>query len=68
MPASPDNRRLVTYVPVAAAEEIARRAQADGRTVSAWLACLIAEALGDVDQDALATPPQLEALQGYGGG
>ena len=41
MPASPDNRRLVTYVPVAHAEEIARRAHADGRTVmmgSQWRA------------------------------
>ena len=42
MPASPDNRRLVTYVPVA---------HADGRTVSGGLARVIADALGDlVDQ------------------
>ena len=58
MPASPDNRRLVTYVPVAQAEEIARRVHADGRTVSGWLARVIADALGDlVDQVAPPAPP-----------
>ena len=46
MPASLDNRRLVTYVPVDIAAEVDRRPQADGRTVSGWLARVIAEALG----------------------
>ncbi len=47
MPASRDTRRLVTYVAVAVAEEIARRAKREGRTVSAQLGALIAEALGE---------------------
>ena len=51
MPASRDNRRMVTYVPVVIATEIERRARADGRTVSGWLSRLIAEALSDLDQD-----------------
>ena len=39
MPAvSKQTRRLVTYVPADVAEEIARRAQLQGRTVSALLA------------------------------
>ena len=46
MPSGPDARRLVTYVPVAHAEEIARRAALDGRTVSGWLARLVADTLG----------------------
>ena len=44
MPTSPDVRRLVTYVP--AGQEVARRAALDGRTVSGWLARLVADALG----------------------
>ena len=69
MPASRDNRRLVTYVPVVIATEIERRARADGRTVSGWLSRLIAEALSDVDQDVevrlppLATPSSLVTPQ-----
>ena len=47
MPASRHTRRLVTYVPVDVAEEIARRAKLEGRTVSAQLGALIAEALGE---------------------
>ena len=46
MPTSPDVRRLVAYVPAAHAQEIARRAALDGRTVSGWLARLIADTLG----------------------
>ena len=46
MPSGPDARRLVAYVPAAQAEEIARRARLDGRTVSGWLARLIADTLG----------------------
>ena len=45
MPSGPDARRLVSYVPAAQAEEIARRARLDGRTVSGWLARLIADVL-----------------------
>ena len=45
MPSGPDARRLVAYVPAAHAEEIARRARLDGRTVSGWLARLIEEVL-----------------------
>ena len=41
MPTSPDVRRLVTYVPAAHAQEIARRAALDGRSVSGWLARLV---------------------------
>ena len=69
MPASSDNSRLVTYVPVVIATEIERRARADGRTVSGWLSRLIAEALSDVDQDVevrlppLATPSSLVTPQ-----
>ena len=54
MSVSRDTRRLVTYVPVGQAEEIARRALVDGRTVSAQLAALITEALG-----ALVAPPSM---------
>ena len=46
MPTSPGVRRLVTYLPAAHAEEIARRAALDGRTVSGWLAHLVADTLG----------------------
>ena len=46
MPSGPAARRLVAYVPAAHAEEIARRACLDGRTVSGWLARLIADTLG----------------------
>ena len=46
MPASPDVRRLVTYVPAAQAQEVAWRAALDGRLVSGWLARLVADALG----------------------
>ena len=46
MPAFRDNRRLVTYVPVDVAALVDRHAKADGRTVSGWLASLIASALG----------------------
>ena len=46
MSVSKHTRRLVVYVDAAVAEEIARRAQFEGRTVSAQLGALIAEALG----------------------
>ena len=64
MPTSPDVRRLVTYVPDVTAEEVARRAALDGRTVSGWLARLVADALGagpnpdDQDDEAQNPCPQ----------
>ena len=46
MPTSPDVHRLVTYVSDVTAEEVARRAALDGRSVSSRLARLVADALG----------------------
>ena len=67
MPASRDTRRLVTYVDVA--EEIARRAQVEGRTVSGWLARLIAEALPTAPdpEPPSPAPPKPPAPFGSGG-
>ena len=64
MPTSPDVRRLVTYVPAAQAQEVARRAALDGHSVSRWLARLVADALGagpnpgDQDDEAQVPSPQ----------
>ena len=43
MPASPDVRHLVTYVPAAQAQE---RMALHGCSVSSWLARLVADAMG----------------------
>ena len=46
MPTSPDVRPPVTYVSDVTAEEVARRAALNGRSVSSRLARLVADALG----------------------
>ena len=64
---SKHTRRLVVYVDVDVAAEIARRAQLEGRSVSAQLASLIAEALPAApDPEPPAPAHSLEALRPLG--
>ena len=64
MPTSPDVRHLITYVPAAQAQEVARRMALHGCSVSSWLARLVADALGagpnpgDQDGEAQVPSPQ----------
>ena len=63
-------RRLVTYVDVDVAAEIARRAQIAGRSVSAEIASLVAEVLPaapDPEPPSPPAPPPAPARKSVGG-